>query len=129
MSCIEISGGIHPPNHLACRYCLCGARKLESNSSGPDQELCAAGDRDPCAPPASPPSIGSGSAPRTIFEYLEQAPTKECEFYNDKRKKITGLKPIGAREFDEGARTPIVQRDETRGADLFEKRVLGPGPR
>jgi phage recombination protein Bet len=56
-----------------------------------------------------------------LFEYLDQHGGKECELFIDERKNIVGIKRIGARLFDTDGRTPIVNRDEPRGGNLFEK--------
>jgi hypothetical protein len=56
-----------------------------------------------------------------IFEYLDKAIGKKANLLVDDRKNIVGIKNIGSREFDEDGRTPIIQRDEPRGGNLFEK--------
>jgi hypothetical protein len=56
-----------------------------------------------------------------LFQYLDQHGGMECELWIDERKNIVGIKRIGSRNFDTDGRTPIVNRDEPRGGNLFEK--------
>jgi hypothetical protein len=57
----------------------------------------------------------------TIFEFLDKGLGKDAELWLDKRKNIVGCKRIGSREFDVDGKTPIVHRNEEKGASLFDK--------
>ena len=57
----------------------------------------------------------------TIFDFLDKGLGKDSELWLDSRKNNVGIKRIAAREFDVDGKTPIVQRDEPRGANLFEQ--------
>jgi len=56
-----------------------------------------------------------------IFDSLDRGLGKDSELWVDERKNIVGIKRIGSRMFDADGRTPIVDRDEPRGGNLFEK--------
>ena len=56
-----------------------------------------------------------------IFDSLDRGLGKDSELWVDERKNIVGIKRIGSRMFDTDGRTPIVNRDEPRGGNLFEK--------
>ncbi len=54
----------------------------------------------------------------TIFDFLDKAQGKDCEFFLDARKTVVGIKRIAKREFTEG-KIPVIEMDESRSGDLF----------